>query len=74
MKTIILASKSPRRKELLKKAGIKFKIVESGLKESLDPKLEPRQLAKKLSLEKAKTVYEKFKKSLIIAADTRQSR
>lgn len=70
MKTIILASKSPRRKALLEKAGIKFRVIESGLKEYLDPKLKPHALAKKLSLEKASVVSKKFIKSIIIAADT----
>jgi septum formation protein len=70
IKSIILASKSPRRKDLLKKAGIKFKIVESKFDEQIDPKLNPKEQVKKLSLEKAKAVYDRFKKSIIIAADT----
>jgi septum formation protein len=70
IKQIILASGSPRRRELLKKAGIKFKIVESKFNEHIDPGLKAREQAEKLSLEKAKIVYEKFKKSIIIAADT----
>jgi septum formation protein len=69
-KPIILASGSPRRKELLEKAGVKFKIAESKFKEYFNLKLEPHALAQKLSLEKAKTVYKKFKNSIIIAADT----
>jgi len=70
MKSIILASASPRRKKLLEKAGIRFKVVESGLEEHFDPKLKPHELAKKLSLEKAKAVYKNHKDSIIIAADT----
>ena len=70
MKTIILASKSPRRKALLEKAGIKFKVVESKVREHFDPILKPNGIAKKLSLEKAKEVYRNHKKSIIIAADT----
>lgn len=67
---IILASASPRRKKILKNAGIKFKAVESKAEEYLDPKLEPHELAKKLSLIKARDVHKKFNKSIIIAADT----
>lgn len=70
MKTIILASKSPRRYALLKKTGIKFRAVDSKFKEHFDPKLEPHVLAERLSFEKAKNVFEKFKESVIIAADT----
>lgn len=67
---VILASGSPRRKELLAKAGIKFRVVESKFAEHFDPKLNPQKQAEKLSLEKAKTVYENNKDSIIIAADT----
>jgi len=70
MKTIVLASKSPRRKALLEKAGIKFKVVESKVEEHFDLKLKPYELAEKLSLEKAKAVYEKHRNSTIISADT----
>lgn len=70
MRRIILASASPRRKRLLEKAGIKFKVVESKLDERFYSKLKPHDLAKKLSLEKAKAVYRKYKQSIIIAADT----
>ncbi|MBI4096760.1 MAG: septum formation protein Maf [Candidatus Levybacteria bacterium] len=70
MKNIILASKSPRRKELLAKIGLKFRVVESKYEEIIDIKLTPGELVKKFSLEKAKTVFNKNKNSIIIAADT----
>ena len=70
VKQIILASGSPRRKEILEKTGIKFKIVKSNFKEYLDPKLTPHELSQKLSLEKAKAVFKKYKNCIIIAADT----
>lgn len=70
MKQIILASSSPRRKELLEKTGIKFKIVESKFEEYFDSNLKPNEIAEKLSLEKAEVVYEKHKDSIVIAADT----
>ena len=70
MKEIILASASPRRKQILKKSGLKFKVVKSNFKEYVDPRLKPHELVKKLSLEKAKSVYKKYKESIIIAADT----
>lgn len=70
MKTIILASASPRRKALLEKAGIKFKVAESGIEEKVNKKLSADELTKKFSLDKAKTVVPKFKNALVIAADS----
>jgi len=70
MKTIILASASPRRKELLKKTGLKFKVEPSTYEENISPELEPHELAKSLSLEKAKLVAKNHKNALVIAADT----
>lgn len=72
MKTIILASGSPRRKEILERVGLKFKIVESNFDEKIDPelKLKPHDLVKKFSLEKAKAVAKNHKNSIIIGADT----
>ena len=70
MKTIILASASPGRKELLKKTGLKFKVEPSNYEENISPELEPHELAKSLSLEKAKLVAKNHKNALIIAADT----
>jgi len=70
MKTIILASASPRRKELLKKTGLKFKVEPSNYEENISPELEPHELAKSLSLEKAKRVAKNHKNALVIAADT----
>ena len=70
MKQIILASESPRRKEILEKAGLKFKVVKSDFEEYVNPKLTPHELVRKLSLEKAKAVYKNYKESIIISADT----
>jgi septum formation protein len=68
--SVILASASPRRKELLRLAGLKFRVVASDYEESLDLGLKPRELAKHLSLEKALSVSRKYGDALIIAADT----
>jgi len=70
MKPIILASSSPRRKGLLKMIGLPFKTVESKFKEVMDISLEPHELAKKLSLGKAREVAKNFPNAIIIAADT----
>lgn len=70
MKTIILASASPRRKELLKRIGLRFKVEPSDYEENISPELGPHELARALSSEKAKLVAKNHKSALVIAADT----
>jgi septum formation protein len=70
MKTIILASASPRRKELLEKIGLKFEVEASGYDEEIDAGLDPSELVRQLSIKKAKSVAAGHKNALIIAADT----
>ena len=70
VKKIILASASPRRKELLEKIGLKFKVEPSNYTESVLPGLSPDELAKAISLGKARTVAARHKNTIVIAADT----
>jgi nucleoside triphosphate pyrophosphatase len=70
MKRIILASASPRRKELLEKIGLKFEVAPSNYAEDMRSKLSPDELARSISLEKAKMVASKRKNAIVIAADT----
>jgi septum formation protein len=70
MKTIILASASPRRKELLEKTGLKFEVEPSNHEEALPLGVEPHEFAQKISLEKAKVIAGKHKNAIVIAADT----
>ena len=70
MKKIILASTSPRRKEILEKVNLKFEIKESFYKEDLNLKMPPKKLVEYLSLGKAKAVEKECKEGIIIAADT----
>lgn len=67
---IILASASQRRKELLALTGLKFKVEPGDYKEDMNLKLSPHELARFLSLEKAKSVAGKYDNAIIIAADT----
>ncbi len=69
-KVIILASASPRRKELLELIGLQFKVDPGDYKEDMNLKLSPHELARALSLEKAKSVAGKYNNAIIIAADT----
>jgi len=69
---IILASSSPRRKQLLAEAGYQFTCVNPDVDESdFDIEgVDPCVYAKKLSLAKAGSVAGKFPDSLVIGADT----
>lgn len=68
---IILASASPRRKELMAQAGYKFEIQVSH-KEETYVSTAPEEIVKELSLLKAKDVAEKndAKNLIVIGADT----
>ncbi|OGF45564.1 MAG: septum formation protein Maf [Candidatus Firestonebacteria bacterium RIFOXYC2_FULL_39_67] len=68
-KNIVLASESPRRKELLKRMGLKFKVVPAKIKENLGRRFQAKAL-KKIAFQKAAVVSGKIEKGLIIAADT----
>lgn len=74
MKKIILASSSPRRREILENLGIDFEIVVSDADESKIDKnaAEPPLYVQELALLKAVSVAEKLKNkdALIISADT----
>src|SRR5436190_1602328 len=52
MKKIILASQSPRRKELLQQLGLEFTVVPSDHDEKMNPRLKPRGQVEYLSKEK----------------------
>ncbi len=67
---IILASKSPRRKELLKILNLKFKVVESDFEEDFSLEYKPLKLIKYFSSGKANAVFQKHQNDLIISADT----
>jgi len=70
-KNLVLASGSPRRKELLAGLGLDFKIVPSTVDETSEIK-DPVQLVRHLSYEKAKDVAERIGThgSFVIGADT----
>jgi septum formation protein len=69
---IILASSSPRRKQLLAEAGYKFTIVNPDVDESAfyTEGVSPCEFAERLALVKAKAVAEKFPECLVLGADT----
>jgi len=68
--SIILASASPRRAELLGRIIKDFKVVPSGFDESRLDSTDPVMFAKKASYEKAKDVSQKDPDAIVIGADT----
>ena len=70
MKKIILASASPRRKELLATAGVEFEICVSDADESIPEGTLPADAAKMTATKKALAVAESHKNDIVIGADT----
>lgn len=66
---VILASASPRRKEILGKTGIDFEVQVSDCDENIDEK-QPDKLVMKLSELKARDVAAKNPDAIIIGSDT----
>ncbi len=68
---LILASGSPRRRELLEQMGLEFEIRPSQIEEILEPGLSPRQEVIQLSLQKAQAVAaETAENAVVLSADT----
>jgi len=67
---IILASKSPRRTELLKKIISHFEVKISNINETINAELSPHELAVKLSQLKAQNISQHLNEGLIIGADS----
>lgn len=73
-KHLILASNSPRRRELLQQAGFPFTVIPSKVEEIIT-KTKPEEIVQELSCQKAEDVFgsleEKAKeRSLVLGADT----
>jgi len=68
---IILASKSPRRKELLDLLDLDYEIIVSDADETLEEGLEVEEQAKRISFLKAKTVFDQTSGDrIVIGSDT----
>ncbi|NOT52331.1 MAG: septum formation protein Maf [Chitinophagaceae bacterium] len=70
MNKIILASQSPRRKQLLEWAEVPFEIVVADTDEHFPPGLNPEQIAIYIARNKALAVQQKINDETILAADT----
>ena len=67
---LILASASPRRKELLSLLGYDFECIPATKEEDIDLNLPLTQAIEKVSLAKAKDVYDKYPDALVLGSDT----
>lgn len=70
MKNIVLASKSPRRKELLEKCNVSFICDPADIDETLKKDIPLKDAIQELSLRKAKATLERHPDCLVIGSDT----
>lgn len=68
-RTLILASSSPYRKELLQRLGIPFEVRSPSIDESAWPGESPAELALRLAREKAEALSRAFPQSVVIGSD-----
>ena len=67
---LVLASKSPRRRELLKEISNQIEVAPSSIKEVLDIGLRPAENARNIARAKAESIAPSFPNSWVIGADT----
>lgn len=67
---LILASASPRRRELLEQLGVPFSIQVAGVIENEDPATDPREMVAHNAALKAGWVSERFPEAVVLGADT----
>ncbi len=68
--TLYLASSSPRRKQLLKQIGLRFKSIHTDIDEVISEKDKPVSVVKRLAEDKLNAAISKLSSGIIIAADT----
>lgn len=69
-KTLILASRSPRRRQLLKQVRLKFDVVIDNIKEEPILGLSPTETVKAMALQKVKHVASTLSQGVVLGADT----
>ena len=67
---LILASASPRREELLKTAGLTFRVIPANVNETGFEEETPQEHVRRLSREKARAVAVRHPDALVLGADT----
>ena len=67
---VILASASPRRKELLEQVGVEFEVYPANIDESQYPNENIDQYVQRVAIAKAQAILQQFPDVIVIAADT----
>jgi len=67
---LILASASPRRRDLLTQAGLRFDVLPAAIDETLHPNETPTAYVQRLALEKAQAIHTLHPKATVLGADT----
>ncbi|MCA1036397.1 MULTISPECIES: nucleoside triphosphate pyrophosphatase [Bacillus] len=70
MQNLILASSSPRRKELLENLQLKFEVSSSDVDETFEPGMLPENVVMELAARKAESVARKNPAAFVIGSDT----
>ncbi|HAL57406.1 MAG TPA: septum formation protein Maf [Bacteroidetes bacterium] len=68
--SLILASKSPRRRLLLRQIGFKFTVRASRVAERFSRNESPAHNAKRIALEKAREIASQVREGIVVGADT----
>jgi len=67
---LILASSSPRRRELLTQAGFEFTVIPADIDETRRPGEAPAAYVQRLALEKALAIHAQHPEAIVLGADT----
>ena len=67
---LVLASSSPRRTELLNRAGWPHEVIVAGVDESVRPKEDPATYVQRLARSKAEAVAVRLEEGVVLGADT----
>lgn len=70
MKKVILASSSPRRRELMATAGIEFEVIVREVDESIPAETPPQTAAEMTARKKALAVADEHPQEIVVGADT----
>jgi septum formation protein len=70
MQRLILASSSPRRKELLEMANLPFEILASDIQEHVPENATPEEVVQSLAYQKAKAIADMESDAYVLGADT----
>ena len=70
MRRVLLASESPRRRELMNMTGIPFFVASAKIEENIDKSLPIGDAVAQLAKQKALAVFNNYPNEVIVAADT----